>query len=480
MNNANIKYTEEIEVSLMSKRDAIDIFKRIKEWFCEKNVTYDVVCKVVLPYFKNNMGYDVNDSYIIKENKKQNCYSEYWGNELLIQYYGEEDIEKAIHSLTKVCEEDGMEWGILFHKRMIVLINSQIPVGDSIFKADKIVFKFEFSRPVEVPYFRYLEYSNLLEQKNTCFFKDIIVFRNIGYDNSQKSWPLYLSATRRLFSFFSEKKDGYSSDIYGKITMTDLEQCLRAGGKTRSEKYIRNQFRYVNKFIKWKVPDSQFGLQGVEFLINDFKDVTEQYYTEKIVFSSQKLNAVFRRLQKGQNPERNQILLLLMFSYGMERKQLCTLRWDEHFKLESISESKVKIADEWFPVPSILAQKLINMKAQLSPKAKYVIGNNYTKNEKQLSEEGINAMLFSIMNRKDSTYSDRKITVGNIRRWLFKYLMDKGYNLVAVMHMMNVSIGNLKNYIDEKGFHMLSRENVKGIGENSIHPMEMFINEIYE
>jgi hypothetical protein len=84
------------------------------------------------------------------------------------------------------------------------------------------------------------------------------------------------------------------------------------------------------------------------------------------------------------------------------------------------------------------------MKAQLSPKAKYVIGNNYTKNEKQLSEEGINAMLFSIMNRKDSTYSDRKITVGNIRRWLFKYLMDKEYNLVAVMHMMNVSIGNLK------------------------------------
>lgn len=89
-------------------------------------------------------------------------------------------------------------------------------------------------------------------------------------------------------------------------------------------------------------------------------------------------------------------------------------------------------------------------------------------------------MLFSIMNRKDSTYSDRKITVGNIRRWLFKYLMDKGYNLVAVMHMMNVSIGNLKNYIDENGFHMLSRENVKGIGENSIHPMEVFINKIYE
>lgn len=464
----------------MKKQDAIDIFRKIKEWFCEEDVSYDVVCKAILPYFKQNMGYDINDSSIIKENKKQSCYSEYWKKELLVQYYSEEDAEKAIHSLTKVCEEDGVEWGILFHMKMIVLINSRIPIGDSIFKADKIVFKFEFSRPVEIQYFKYLEYGNLLEKKNTAFFRDIIEFRNIGFDNSQKSWPLYLSATRRLFDFLSEKKGGYSSDIYGKITVTDLEQCLRAGEKTRSVKYIRNQFRYVNKFIKWKVPDSQFGLRGLESLIDDFKDVTEQYYTEKIVFVSGELKTLFKRLQKGQNPERNQILLLLMFSYGMERKQLCMLRWDEHFKLESVSGAQIKIAEDWFPVPSILAGKLINMKAVLGPKAKYVIGNNYTKNEKQLSEEGINSILSSIMNRKDSVYSDRQITVANIRKWLFKYLIDKEYSLVAVMRMMNVSIGNLRNYIDENEFCLLSRENTKGIGTNSVHPMEGFINAIFE
>ena len=84
------------------------------------------------------------------------------------------------------------------------------------------------------------------------------------------------------------------------------------------------------------------------------------------------------------------------------------------------------------------------------------------------------------MNRKDSVYSDRQITVANIRKWLFKYLIDKEYSLVAVMRMMNVSIGNLRNYIDENEFCLLSRENTKGIGANSVHPMEGFINAIFE
>lgn len=53
----------------MKKQDAIDIFRKIKEWFCEEDVSYDVVCKAILPYFKKNMGYDINDSSIIKENK---------------------------------------------------------------------------------------------------------------------------------------------------------------------------------------------------------------------------------------------------------------------------------------------------------------------------------------------------------------------------------------------------------------------------
>ena len=37
------------------------LFRKIKEWFCEEDVSYDVVCKAILPYFKKNMGYDIND-----------------------------------------------------------------------------------------------------------------------------------------------------------------------------------------------------------------------------------------------------------------------------------------------------------------------------------------------------------------------------------------------------------------------------------
>lgn len=78
----------------------------------------------------------------------------------------------------------------------------------------------------------------------------------------------------------------------------------------------------MNKFMKWKAPNGQFASQSVAKLLNDFKDVTEQHYVKEISFDSKELRLLFRKVQKEQNAKRNQVLLLLMFVYGMERRQL--------------------------------------------------------------------------------------------------------------------------------------------------------------
>lgn len=74
--------------------------------------------------------------------------------------------------------------------------------------------------------------------------------------------------------------------------------------------------------MKWKAPNGQFASQSVAKLLNDFKDVTEQHYVKEISFDSKELRLLFRKVQKEQNAKRNQVLLLLMFVYGMERRQL--------------------------------------------------------------------------------------------------------------------------------------------------------------
>ena len=461
--------------------DFIGMDKRLEELrkrFKTVENIQEVIDEKIFQYFKNHMGYKQCNDLILQVDGKS--YNFYIKNHLLISYYYDVDkMDKAINLLTNTCEDRKFEWGILFHRDGIVLINSQIPKGNDAYRANKVVFKFEFSRPGDAQYFRYLQYDNLLVTKNANFFRDIIIFRNTEFDNSQKSWALYLSATRRLFDYFCEHDRGYDEGIYDQISITVLEQCLKANGRAQSEKYIKNQFRYVNKFIRWKAPNGPFVRQGVRKLLESFQNVTSQYHVEQIDFDSNKLQALFKKIQCEQNAERNQVLLLLMFSYGMDRKQLCMLRWNEIFDLERVEKAYIKINSEDFSIPTILVEKLLLLKNKVKPTEKFVLGNCYTKNVVPLSEEGINSILASITGSKNPENVYPPVTVAKVRRWLFKYLVDKKYNLVAIMKMMNISVSNLKNYIGEDDFFKIWRGNAKGIEKESRHPMEEFVNEIF-
>lgn len=452
--------------------------RELKDYLKEEKITKETLEQKIYPCFKKQMGYDRAEELVLQDTRK--IYSRYIEKKLLIQYYyDEERLEKAISLLTAACDSGSFEWGILFHHEGIVLINSQIPKGESAYKANKIVFRFGFGRPSEFVYFKYLSYENLLVTQNTKFFSDIIIFRNVGYEKSPISWSQYLSTTRRVFDYFCEHDRGYSQNVYDEISVTDLEQCLRERSRTKKDNYITNQFRYMNKFMKWKAPNGQFASQSVAKLLNDFKDVTEQHYVEEISFDSKELRLLFRKVQKEQNAERNQVLLLLMFAYGMERRQLRMLCWDD-LNLNSIRKASIKIEEKRFPLPSTLAEKLIELKRILNAdERRYVLGNCYTRNVRPLSGDGINSILSSITNREKFQNSYHNITVANVRKWLFKYLISEKYNIVAVMQMMNVSVQNLYNYVSKEQFIDFSRGDVKGIEEMSEHPMEAFIKDIF-
>lgn len=80
-----------------------------------------------------------------------------------------------------------------------MLVNSDIKIGTASYKASKVIFKFDFERPLENVYFKYLSRDNLLVENNTYFFRDIIMYRNVQYVGTGKSWVAYQSGLKRFF-----------------------------------------------------------------------------------------------------------------------------------------------------------------------------------------------------------------------------------------------------------------------------------------
>ena len=120
-------------------------------------------------YFLNVMGYGNNGTYIHSENE---C-SVIVEDELIIQLYNNYAKEQAINAITYKCEQDAIEWGILIHEDGMFLINSCIEYGNEAYKSDKIVFNIEYSRPADKKYLKYFTYDNLIQRRNTCYFRDL-------------------------------------------------------------------------------------------------------------------------------------------------------------------------------------------------------------------------------------------------------------------------------------------------------------------
>ena len=58
-----------------------------------------------------------------------------------------------------------------------------------------------------------------------------------------------------------------------------------------------------------------------------------------------------------------------------------------------------------------------------------------------------------MLTRINNTIKNHKginmITPAGLRRWLFLYLLDMQFSLQEIMCMMNISVANLRSYIDD-------------------------------
>lgn len=437
-------------------------------------ITFDVFECEIVPIFLEGMGYPSQEKKMESDGSK---YQIEVANAVLIQCYENAVVENALSQMSiDLCKgkNKDIKWGILFHQSGIWLINSDIEPGNRDFKSQGIVFEIVFGKNKNLKYFKYFSYDNLVgKRKNTNFFRDIITYKNTKFKGSEKSWPAYHTALKCFLdycieycgiTYFDESIKGY--DL---IRLNVFERYLKEKTKTSSVSTIKNQYFYVKSFMMCYTDNREFD-KGSEEITKRFLNLQTRQNGVEEELDKNKLDKVFRLLAKGRNGLRNEVLLLLLVSFGIERRRLCTLKWDDIIK-DREQQVYLKINNQLFKMPTILGQKVMELEAQQKGKKKYVFGNSKTKYIEPLPEGGVNTILSKIayIDSHDDFY--KQLTPAQIRRWLVKYLLKSGYRLQDIISMLEISISSLGNYISDKELNELSRKH----NELSVtHPLEDF------
>lgn len=399
-----------------------------------------------LPIFLDTMHFTGKGIIINKRNNEVcDCII---SERILVRFYTYEREKKAISELERILDSKDYEWGILLHRKGIWLLNRDIYRGDEAFTSDRIVFAMSFTGKKDNNYLKYLSYDNLIgTTRNAKYFADITEYRNRNFNSTNKaSWAAYGSALKRFFNYYAENKHDYSHMKYTDITFTDFEEYVKESTNINSETSAKNQLSYIKGFMISKTgSDGEFA-RGRDELLARCQNVLRKKNDEFVDITADQVRELIKALSQDRNGTRNITLLLMLMGMGIERRNVCTMRWDYE-----ITKDMTHIQMDFGPVviPRILERYLKELRMEEPEDAVYVFGNCKTNYIVPLREESINGMLTRINKTIKNHKGINMITPAGLRRWLFLHLLDMQFSLQEIMCMMNISVDNLGSYIDD-------------------------------
>lgn len=438
--------------------------KSAKAMYMDENEFYEDVVKNI---FIKNLGYKTENSSSIE------CGQTFQTEDMVIRSFVKGIYEKELFLLSKLIKEKNCTWGILIHPAGICLINSKVGKNSNDdFKNSNVVLEIIYGLNTDQKYFKYFSAENTIgEKKNACFFKDIIDYKNNVYKGTEKSWYAYHSGLKRFLAYFAEHKGdyGYEDNVYDSIEYAFFVEFVKKGTSCKSLTSARNLFFYIKDFMQTKCENREFDdpdqvrISFPEFVPKDKR---------QDVFCIDKLKVALNFLDKNRNGIRNKAILLFLLAYGMERRKLCALKWENiNFRNKQLIIDKKK-----YPMPTYLLEALGELENQRMSK-KYVFCNN---NGKVLSDGAVNTILSGIskVDIQDEFYS--QLTPANIRRYLAKYLFEHSYPLEKILYIMDIEGYKLESYISskdiEKAFWRKCENPV--ICLDGQHPMEDFLENL--
>lgn len=425
--------------------------------------------EIVRDYFIKYMGYERKDS-CIKE--YANAFQK---SNLLIMGSIEERWQKGLSVFIRRMSEYGCKWGILLHIAGIWMVNLDIvPNTQSSFTNSQVVLEIKYGLNTDQKYFKYFSAENIIgEKRNACFFKDIIDYRNNGYKGNERSWPAYESALKRFFDFYAEYGGdyGYEKNIYDSIKFPDFVDFIKNKTKCKSLKSARNSFFYIKDFMQARTQNGEF--DDPDRVKKSFPEFLPKYEMQDVMCID-KLKIALEFLDGNRYAVRNKTILLAFLTYGMERRKICALKWENI----NFMDRQLEIDKKKYPIPSYLMEMLTRLK-EAETLGKYVFCNS---NGEALSDGAINTILSGIAKADIEDRFFSQLTPANIRRCLAGYLLRHDYPLQKILYLMDIEGYKLGSYISkadiEKTFWNKCKEEDRIVCPTGEHPMENFLEKL--
>lgn len=384
----------------------------------------------------------------------------------VVYYIDQPELDKSTHRLENELETElKTEWGILVSKEEIFLINRDIEVNMKKYYGSKVVFSFPARGKKDWEYLELLDWKNLFGRyRNIYFYRDMITYRNVKFNGSDKSWVAYHTAMKRFFRYYITQKEwNDQKNNYSNIRFQDFKKYMQQSSGIKSPTTVRNQFLYIKDFILYMADENDdFDIGGKAAMEQCLDEGNyEKRGLEETDF--EKIEKIIKYLGTKKS-EKSRTAFLLQLCYGMERRRLCVLKWEdfeENFQYYYLDKKK----DRKVAVPSILQESLMKLQNEIQAEGiiapVYVLGNRRSQYLKPISEERINDMMSCIsrIDTEDDFY--KKMISSNIRKWLFKYLLKQGFSLQDVMKLMGISVKNLSNYIGDEELWNCTSEKLK-------------------
>lgn len=437
----------------------------------KKIINEEFIDKLVIDIFLKNMGYGkINEKNILSDRLQYNVCDGF-----IISYYNNIDVDKALNLLTKILDNKSKNtWGMLLHKKGIWLLNNIIVtiVGEEKFKSDKVVFRMPFNKKIDDEYFRFLTYENLFKKKNTYFFRDMITYKNTEYKGKKSAWPAYYTALKRFFSYYVMNVNDFANDKdnrYDEMKLSDFEQYVDSKDTIASVNTLKNQFFYVKDFIVKRTNNGEFDVGSNVVVDRCEKALRKKMELEEV--DERKIKKSIQYLEKGRNGLRDKNVFLMLFYFGIERRNLCTLKWNE----DVTNDCKIlKRGGREFIIPECIQRNLKKMRGEQPIDAIYVFGSKMTRYIQPMRESGVNDILGKLVYIDESDIFYKLLTPANIRKWVFKYLLKNNWPMQNIIIHMNIPIENIGNFVtkDEMWEYRIKNEPAK---EN---PLDKFIENI--
>lgn len=441
----------------MTTKKTIDSLKDILKK--EHDITQDEF-KKILTIFNNILEYNSDEGYMSFE--KEKYYFAIVDKLILVYYTKKIQMNKAINCAVR--DMGGKyEWGIVFGREGICLLNSSIKTGKKRFAAGKIVFMVSFSGKTDSDYLKFFSFENMFGRyRNTYFFRDMITYKNMKFKGDEKSWQAYHSAMKRFFSYYVNSFGEWRENVknnYDIIKLHHFESYIKDASKIKSPNTIKAQYFYVRDFILCMATQNEDFENGSDVILRMCADMPYDMRKGLRETDVEKIERIIDYFNEKKKTKQRTLFLLLLY-FGIERRRLCELKWEDFskdlkwFYLEK--ERRVK-------VPQILKDSLLKLREEEPRDAIYILGNVHSQNIKPISVNNINDMMSCIekIDLQDDFY--RKMTASNIRKWLFTYLLKQGYPLQDVLKRMNIPIANIGNYVNDEELWEYTSQNFENI-----------------